>query len=413
MDTVPLEALNCNRIFILTESKKISRKFIQTFTGKCCVDETASAHITADSIIHFGPACLSKTSRLPVYYVFPRYTLNVDSFAEQFRSHFADKDEKLALFYDAGYSYDLPAIKDALGHCYTDLMFGKLALQNEVSTLGWQQLPTNRTCVYVGADNQTFFVLSLTVHADRWFLYNPQADATAFKQVTPLTTTWMRRRYYAIEKCKDAQSLGIVVSTLTANGYLDAVQHVQTLAKKRGIRTYMISVGKVNPAKLANFMDIDCFVIVGCPMNDIYTSREFYKPLLSVFEVEMALNPAWHETVPQSYAVDFREILPGGRLYRQWDDDKVVESDVSLITGAVRLGRMTTAIVDETPDGRVQERRNHELLLSGSAGNSYLNRSWTGLDPALGQTEPARMQQGRSGIAIKYEDDRKIELKED
>lgn len=353
---------------------------------------------------------------MPVFYVFPRYTLNVDRFAEQFCSHFADTDEKLAFFYDVGYSYDLDAIKQALNNVYTDLMFGALALQNEASTLGWLQLPSNRTCVYLGTDNQTFFVLSLTVPADRWFLYNPEADAQTFKQVTPLTTTWMRRRYYFIEKCKDARSLGIVVSTLTANGYLDAVQHVQTLANKRGIRTYLISVGKVNPAKLANFAEIDCFVIIGCPMNDIYTSREFYRPLLSVFEVEMALNPAWQETIPTSYAVDFREILPGGRLYRKWDDGKILESDVSLITGAVRLGRTATEVDDGesiAQDGRLQERRNHELLPSGSAAGSFQNRSWTGLEPALGQTEPARMQQGRSGIAIKYDDDRNYSLKED
>ena len=58
-----------------------------------------------------------------------------------------------------------------------------------------------------------------------------------------------------MEKCKDAQTLGIVVGTLTTKGYLDIIKHIQELAAKRNVKTYIFSVGKVNPAKLANFSD--------------------------------------------------------------------------------------------------------------------------------------------------------------
>lgn len=345
----------------------------------------------------------------------------LNSFAEQF----PDKSEKFAIFYHVGYYYNLEAIKETLTNAnYINIWYGQLALNTtESSTLGWQcsdscnksDLNTeisNRTCLYLGRDDQIFFTLSLTVHSERWYLCDPNQSKMTIKHVvSPLQTVWMRRRYFNIEKCKDAKSLGIVVGTLTANDYLDGVKHLQVLASKRGIRTYLISVGKVNPSKLANFMDIDCFVIVGCPLNNIYTSREFYKPLLSVFEVEIALNPAWHELMPESYAVDFREILPGGKLYREYDETKLIENDVSLVTGTVRM--MTTELqsADTNDDGlstnkQLQERRNQELMLIGSS-DSFQNRSWTGLEPNLGKTEPAKMKQGRSGIAIKYEDDEK------
>ena len=48
----------------------------------CCVDEVAADHVGADCVIHFGHACLSPTSRLPVHYVFVDLPLDVSSAAD-------------------------------------------------------------------------------------------------------------------------------------------------------------------------------------------------------------------------------------------------------------------------------------------------------------------------------------------
>lgn len=214
----------------------------------------------------------------------------------------------------------------------------------------------------------------------------------------------MRRRNFYIEKCKDARTLGIVVGTLTAKGYLDLVKHIQALARHRNIRTYLISVGKVNPAKLANFMEIDCFVLIGCPENNLFTSRDFYKPLLSVYEVEMALNVAWTGELAPNYSMDFRDILPAGRLHREYVGLPVVENDVSLTSGKIRFGQ-DAAAEERRPDAdgglALVSRKNHQLM-SVDGGNALHDRSWVGLDPQLGKTEAAVIETGRSGLAIKY-----------
>lgn len=214
----------------------------------------------------------------------------------------------------------------------------------------------------------------------------------------------MKRRYFYIEKCKDAQSIGIVVATLTAKGYLDVVTHIQKLAKIRGIRTYVISVGKVNPAKLANFLDIDCFVLIGCPENKLFSSREFYKPLLSTFEVEVALNPVWRQQIPDHYFVEFKEVLPNGKLFREISEFTVDESDVSLVTGKVRYTQLTEhEKVDDCLENALLKRDNLQLMQMDSQ-SSFQNRSWTGLDPALGKNSPVKIVDGRSGIAMKYDE---------
>lgn len=304
-------------------------------------------------------------------------------------------------------------------------------MNSEADILGYNlssiQLENISTCIYIGKDNQSFFNLNislhgkLTLHLDKlpyhahytmfstvdktWYLYDLSSlPTTNLKKVDPLSTKWMKRRYFYIEKCKDAQSIGIVVATLTAKGYLDVVKHIQKLAKIRGVRTYLISVGKVNPAKLANFLDIDCFVLIGCPENRLITSREFYKPLLSTFEVEVALNPVWRQQMPERYFVEFKEVLPNGKLFRDFSELSVDECDVSLVSGKVRLTNLADSTnVDDDSENALVKRDNLQLMQMDSH-SSFQNRYWTGLDPALGQSSPVKIVEGRSGIAMKYDD---------
>lgn len=220
---------------------------------------------------------------------------------------------------------------------------------------------------------------------------------------SPMETSWMRRRNFLVEKCKDAQAIGIVVGTLTAEGYLNVVDRIQALARDRGTRTYLLSVGKINSAKLANFLEIDCFVFIGCPENSIYDSREFFKPLITVFEAELALNPAWRDQYPSFYSVDFNEILPNGKYYKAVDDQ--IEGnihnnyDVSLISGRVR--QIAVSSDTNSNDTNQIEKKSNQLMNTASSG-SFNNRAWTGLNPSLGKHEPAQITKGRSGIAIKY-----------
>lgn len=259
----------------------------------------------------------------------------------------------------------------------------------------------NTICIFIGKDNQTFFNLTMSLKSKKWILYKPETNE--IQETSPMTTNWLKRRYFYIEKCKDAQTIGIVVGTLTTKGYLEIVKEIQELAKKRGIRSYLISVGKVNPSKLANFMDIDCFVLVGCPENNIYNSKDYFRPLVSVFEIQMSLNPAWNDELPGNYSTDFREFLRDGKLYRNPDDGEIKENDVSLVTGKIRMGKINdTEMIEISTD--LMEKGRNELAATSSRGD-FEGKLWKGLEPALGQNMPSIIEKGRSGIAISYSED--------
>ena len=59
-------------------------------------------------------------------------------------------------------------------------------------------------------------------------------------------------------------SIGVLMVNESAS-YLPLIAYLrQVLAK-----AYTISVGKLNPTKLANFAEIECFVLVACPENSL------------------------------------------------------------------------------------------------------------------------------------------------
>ena len=55
--------------------------------------------------------------------------------------------------------------------------------------------------------------------------------------------------------------------------YLPLISHLRKILAKAHKKSYTISVGKLNPAKLGNFMEIECFVLAACPENSVIESK--------------------------------------------------------------------------------------------------------------------------------------------
>jgi diphthamide biosynthesis protein 2 len=341
-----------------------------------------------------------------VLYVFNKYQVDVEAFTNEFTTQFPDKMEKIFIFYDVGSFASIDIVANRLHQLnYINVDIGKLAENEEPDILCWSlknnQTTENYSCVYIGNDNQSLFNISMGIKCKKWLLFD--ISTNLMREVQAMDTKFMMKRSHYIEKCKDAQTLGIVVATLTSKGYLDAIKHIQELAKKRRIKTYIISVGKVNPAKLANFSEVDCFVLVGCSENSLYNSREFYKPLISVFEVEMALNPAWSNQLPDTYSTDFREVLPEGKLHKSFNEAMISSTDISLVTGKVRSYENEEDEASGGGDGTLMERGNNQISEIDSL-NKFQDRTFRGLDTRLGLDAPSKIEKGRKGIAMRYEE---------
>lgn len=144
--------------------------------------------------------------------------------------------------------------------------------------------------------------------------------------------------------------------------------------------------------------------MIACSANEIYDSREFYKPIAMPYDIELALNSNFNKIVYNPY--DYNELSFADDL-----SDNITDSltgDVSLLSGKLRgntnIDEQNQLI--EIQDGQICVRNDMTVVENNTHGAGYLaNRSWQGLDQNLGATTPQLAVVGRKGLAAQYENE--------
>lgn len=74
-----------------------------------------------------------------------------------------------------------------------------------------------------------------------------------------LTPEIIKRRLYLVQKIKEAKRIGIVVSTLAADKFMEAIERVKTLCKLKNKKFHPLLFHEISPAKLANFPEVGIY----------------------------------------------------------------------------------------------------------------------------------------------------------
>lgn len=162
---------------------------------------------------------------------------------------------------------------------------------------------------YIGPEGAMLRNFMMTWSHCTFSAFQPGATTAVGAAESPSITRTLMKRLYAIERAKDAGVVGILVGTLGVADYLIIIQQLKENIRRAGKKSYMFAMGKLNVAKLANFLEIDVFVLIACPENSLLDCSDFYKPVVTPFEMEVACNRnrEWSE----NYVADFRNLLPG------------------------------------------------------------------------------------------------------
>ncbi|KAG8759396.1 Diphthamide biosynthesis protein 2 [Ceratobasidium sp. 423] len=439
-----------NRLKQLLGDGRNAYVLADTTYGSCCVDEVAAAHIDADVVVHYGHACLSPTSRLPVIYVFGKRPIDIQDCVDQLspviRSQLTDATltKSVILKSDVSYTYSIGNTKELLQKEFpgTEIVASHVPTRyipppsasaiapyapadpdqpsEPISPLPStfqtskdagpaivsEGIPAEECLIlYIGGESLALTNFLLTHSSSEVVSYDPQTRLT--RRETGSVNKLLMRRYAIIQKARDADVIA---------SYLPLMAHLRRLLSKAQKKCYTISVGKLNPAKLANFIEIECFVLVACPENSVIDSKEFYRPIVTPFELEVALGADRSWT--GEYVLNFDRILSRQKADEDAPNDQDSEEDpdrpsFSLVTGTYRHAKRYTdprGIDVEGADlgSHAVALRNNEGVLSravATAGSEFLHgRSFQGLEQRLGQDEPAVLEQGRSGIARGYQD---------
>ncbi|KAG0698784.1 putative diphthamide synthesis protein-domain-containing protein [Suillus ampliporus] len=412
-----------------------------TSYGSCCVDEVAAQHIDADLIVHYGHACLSQPSRLPVIYVFGKKHIDVDDCInqlgeclttklQQHTNNDSDSRPTVLLRYDVGYSYraDIIAhrLEGRLQSLNTRVLHHPLPTRLDPKTTAQSPKTLEQTSAevdedghadviiaYIGGESLNLTNLLMTHSHCEAYGYDPSTRSAHVE--SHRTNKLLMRRFAMVQRARDADVFGILIGTLGVTSYLPLIVHVRKLLARAQKKSYTISVGKLNPAKLANFMEIECFILIACPENSVIDAKEFLRPIITPFELEVALQA--EGTWSGRYVLDFGKLLAGdseGDL-GAIDEDKGDDPDqptFSLITGkyrqAKRFGTQDNATPTEGTSAALTLRNQDGAVskLADSAAALFLfSRSYQGLETKIGEDSPSVLEQGRSGIARGYSDD--------
>ncbi|XP_061613427.1 2-(3-amino-3-carboxypropyl)histidine synthase subunit 2 [Phyllopteryx taeniolatus] len=398
-----------------------------TSYGSCCVDEVAAEHVGADCMVHYGRACLSPSKRLPLMYVFERASIDLDKCNSAFRELYADTQTHILILYDVKYTHAIDHLVTLLCEDYPNVVSSRLFVEGEQCYSHGQtkrEPDAEQLCIhfgrqlclksglsiedydvfYVGQDGPTLRNFMMTWNRCSFSSFDPVTSAGRVESAGVNRT--LMKRFYAIERAKDANVVGILVGTLGVANYLSIIQQLKETIRSAGKKSYVFAMGKLNVPKLANFLEIDIFVLISCPENALLDSSEFYRPVVTPFEMEVACNR--NREWSAEYVTDFRHLLPGGQNYVPLAEgqEECDETDVSLITGALRSHKLDSDHA-KPRCGSSLVLRNQTLTVANtnSAASFLATRSWRGLEQKLGETSVGKAVEGRRGIAIAYEEE--------
>lgn len=93
-------------------------------------------------------------------------------------------------------------------------------------------------------------------------------------QTTPVyTSRLLQRRLLSIHTAVASDVFGLVVHSVGLRSAQPLLAELRALLKQHRKKSYTLTVGRLNPAKLANFEAIECFVLVGCKEGGLVDSK--------------------------------------------------------------------------------------------------------------------------------------------
>lgn len=429
-----------------------------TAYSACCVDEIAAEHVNSDLVVHFGDACLNAIQKLPVVYIFGQPRLDCDKLIKQFLDRYPNKDAKICLMSNAPYTIHLAKIYNTLVNLgylnivYTQInkdMAGSNAVimdssninsdnvndfeVKEVYTLGNRKLYGKCNIIEDPAELQSSFELFyITIPQDPHLLYLTTTFNTVIlydvenNSIIDSAFPSLMKRYRFMNVARTAGCIGILINTLSLRNTKETINKLIKLVRSNAKKHYLFVVGKPNIAKLANFEPVDIWCILGCGQGGIIIDQfnEFYKPIITPYELTLALNKEIIWT--GKWVTDFENALQGLTIEDdQNNSDIAPDSDApefDVVTGKFvstsRPLRELKHLELESPlndSGDLVKSIRGGAVIKGTVSTSATNlqnRYWSGLGSDFKNDEDydedgAIVEEGIIGVARGYQFDRR------
>ena len=299
--------------------------------GACCVDDYTAKALDCDFMIHYGHSCLVPVTKTSVktLYVFVEIVIDVDHLESIFRKYLILKElsedemeqfgletverirkmKKVALVSTVQFISAVHVVKQRLVDLCTSLSIQMIIPQSrplssgEVLGCTAPQLPSDVDGVLYVGDGR--------FHLEAIMIANPQLQGAYFRY-DPYSKRFSlegynhdemhKRRKAAIESARHARRFGLILGTLGRQGSPAVLDDLRSKLQHHKLPFITVLMSEIKPAKLAKFEGIDVWVQVACPRLSIDWSGAFDRPILTPYELNVALGEiAWQSIYPMDF----------------------------------------------------------------------------------------------------------------
>jgi len=275
--------------------------------GACCVDDYSAKALGCDFLVHYGHSCLISIRDCMIQnmmYVFVEIGIDVQHAVSTIKA-LVPKDKRCVCIatiqFVSSMRSAIALLEDYFVHPIVVPQCRPLSAGELLGCTSPVVDPKSADVViYIGDGRfhlESFMIANPTIAA---LQYDPYQKKMTSQQYGHQEMHALRRS--AIAAGKQAQSIVFVMGTLGRQGNPKILDRLQQLAERRGIKTAIILMSEIFPAKLAQLQDVDCYVQVACPRLSIDWGYAFDKPLLSPYEAEVALGATdWRDVYPMDH----------------------------------------------------------------------------------------------------------------
>lgn len=271
--------------------------------GACCVDDFTAKALGAELMVHYGHSCLvpiDKTEGIQMLYVFVDIKIDTTHFIDTIKFNFKSGSH-LAVVSTIQF---VTALQSALGELRKDYTVtvpqSKPLSPGEILGCTSPRLQGVDAIIFLGDGR---------FHLESVMIGNP--DISAYKY-DPYNKAFSQEFYdherlhlvrrSAINSARNGKKVGVVLGTLGRQGSPKVLDNLKQKLESCGKAYVTVLLSEIFPDKLKLFEDVDAWVQVACPRLSIDWGAAFTKPLLSPYELSVALDEVkWQEVYPMDY----------------------------------------------------------------------------------------------------------------
>jgi len=271
--------------------------------GACCVDDYSARALGCDFMVHYGHSCLvpiSSTEGIKMLYVFVDIKVDLDHFIKTVKHNFKD-GSKIAMVSTVQFLSTLQAARRDLANDFAiQIPQVKPLSPGEILGCTSPKLKDADHIIYLGDGR---------FHLESVMIQNPSIEAYKYD---PYSKVFSREHYDhkamlgnrrdAILKAQSASKFGLILGSLGRQGSPKILQSVEEKLKSVNKEYIIVLLSEVFPQKLQLFSDVQAWVQIACPRLSIDWGTAFDKPLLTPYELMVALSETeWQSIYPMDF----------------------------------------------------------------------------------------------------------------